>query len=118
MVAPAVHVKVRASGLAECRCARGLTQRQLAALVGVSQNYIPALEGGSREPGPKLRAQLTDVLGIGFFDLFEVVLMGLNGAELRLRPGGEAPRPPLATADRPAHRSGRGVGEGPQRRPR
>jgi transcriptional regulator with XRE-family HTH domain len=118
MVVPAVQVKVRASGLAECRCARGLTQRQLAALVGVSQNYIPALEGGSREPGPKLRAQLSDVLGADFFDLFEVVVLGLNGEELQLRPSREAPRAPLATADPPAHRSGRGAGEGPQRRPR
>ncbi len=39
------------------REARGLTQRQLAHELGISQNYIPAIESGARRPGPKLQEQ-------------------------------------------------------------
>lgn len=83
-----VRIRVGAVRLAACRKARGLTQRDLARLVGVSQNYIPALEAGSREPGPKLRGRLMESLGAGFFDLFAVVLVGGDGQELELRPTG------------------------------
>lgn len=64
-MAPAdpVQIRIRATHLAEWRRAHGLTQRQLAHRLAVSQNYIPALEGGSRDPGPTMRGRLMQTLG-------------------------------------------------------
>jgi hypothetical protein len=59
----------------------------------VSQNYIPAMEGGSRDPGPEMRARLMASLGVAFFDLFEVVLVGIADDELHL-----VPATPVASA--------------------
>jgi putative transcriptional regulator len=70
-----MNVEVRATHLREIRDKRGLTQRQLARDIGVSQNYIPALEAGSRRPGPDIRERLTKYFGCGFEDLFEIVLV-------------------------------------------
>ena len=79
-----VQVRIRATRLAEWRRAHGLTQRELARRLDVSQNYIPAMEGGSRDPGPEMRARLMASRGVGFFDLFEVVLVGVADDELHL----------------------------------
>lgn len=53
----------------------GLTQRKLAHDLGISQNYIPAIEANSRQAGPKLQQQLVKYFGCRFEDLFEVVLV-------------------------------------------
>jgi DNA-binding XRE family transcriptional regulator len=50
-----VKVEVRAVGLKAMRDKRGLTQRQLGHDLGVSQNYIPAIEVGARKSDPKLQ---------------------------------------------------------------
>ena len=50
-----MNVEVRAIGLRAMRDRHHLTQRELARRLGVTQNYIPALEAGTRNPGPKLR---------------------------------------------------------------
>ena len=68
--------------MAELRQARGLTQRELARRLDVTQNYIPALEAGTRQAGPGLRAPLMENLGTGFFDLFDVVLVAGDGQEV------------------------------------
>lgn len=52
-----------------------LTQRELARRLGVTQNYIPALEAGTRNPGPKLRQAMMQLFQCDFFDLFEVVMV-------------------------------------------
>jgi transcriptional regulator with XRE-family HTH domain len=70
-----IRIEVRATGLATLRHQAGLTQRELARRLGVTQNYIPALEAGTRQAGPKLRGALCDVLGCEFFQLFDVVLL-------------------------------------------
>ena len=70
-----MKVEVRATGLKPMREKRGLTQRKLAHDLGISQNYIPAIEGGARQAGPKLQAQLVKYFGCDFGDLFEVVLV-------------------------------------------
>ena len=70
-----MRIEVRAGGLKKMREARGLTQRQLARDLPISQNYIPAIEGGARRPGPKLQAQFIQFFGCKFEDLFEVVLV-------------------------------------------
>lgn len=78
-------MEVRACGLKARRRERGLTQRELAKLVGVTQNYIPALENGTRNPGPDLTERLMKTLRLPFEALFEVVLIEGPGIETRLR---------------------------------
>jgi len=70
-----VRIEVRATGLKALREKRGLTQRQLAHDLGISQNYVPAIEGGARRAGPKLQEQVVKYFGCRFEDLFEVVLV-------------------------------------------
>jgi transcriptional regulator with XRE-family HTH domain len=82
-----VKVEVRAVGLKASREKRGLTQRKLAHDLGISQNYIPAIEAGARHAGPKLQAQLVKYFGCAFGDLFEVVLVDPeSGKEQVLEP--------------------------------
>ncbi len=84
----AVKVEVRATGLKQMREKRGLTQRQLARDLGVSQNYIPAIEAGSRKAGPDLMASMVKYFRCDFWDLFEVVLVDPEtGREQTLVPG-------------------------------
>jgi transcriptional regulator with XRE-family HTH domain len=71
----AMNVEVRATGLRAMREKRGLTQRALAHELGISQNYIPALESGARRPGPKLRQALMKFFKCDFEDLFQVVMV-------------------------------------------
>ena len=68
-----------------------MTQRELARLLGVTQNYVPALESGFRDPGPKIRQPLMDILGAGFWELFDVVLIQPDGTETLLVPKSGSP---------------------------
>ena len=70
-----MKIEVRAVGLKAKREERGLTQRKLAHDLGISQNYIPAIEAGARRAGPKLQGQLVKYFGCRFEDLFEIVLV-------------------------------------------
>jgi transcriptional regulator with XRE-family HTH domain len=70
-----MRVEVRATGLRARRDAKGWTQRELARRTGVTQNYIPALELGTRNPGPDLRQRLMDLFECDFEDLFTVVMV-------------------------------------------
>ncbi len=70
-----MNVEVRATGLRAMREKHGLTQRELARQLNISQNYIPALESGARRPGPKLRQALMKFFKVNFEDLFEVVMV-------------------------------------------
>ena len=70
-----MKVEVRAVGLKAMREKRGLTQRKLAHDLGISQNYIPAIESGARKAGPKLQAQMVKYFGCQFEDLFTVLLV-------------------------------------------
>lgn len=75
-----MNVEVRATGLRAMREKKGLTQRELAHHLGISQNYIPALESGARRPGPKLRQALMKFFNVNFEDLFEVVMVNPESA--------------------------------------
>ena len=44
-----MNVEVRAVGLRGMRERHGLTQRELARRLGVTQNYIPAIEANTRQ---------------------------------------------------------------------
>lgn len=68
-------MEVRATGLRSRREAAGWTQRELARRLGVTQNYIPALELGNRNPGPDLRQRLMELFHADFEDLFTVVMV-------------------------------------------
>jgi DNA-binding XRE family transcriptional regulator len=70
-----MKVEVRAVGLKAMREKKGLTQRKLAHDLGISQNYIPAIEAGARHAGPKLQDQLVKYFACRFEELFEVVLV-------------------------------------------
>lgn len=48
----------------ELREAKGLTQRQLAALVGVIDNHVSDVENGVREISPERYEKFADVLGV------------------------------------------------------
>ncbi len=71
---------------------RGLTQRQLAKDIGVSQNYIPALEAGARRPGRGVQERLLKYFGCPFEELFEIVLVDPETSkEQVLQPTGQKP---------------------------
>ena len=73
-----MKVEVRAIGLKAMREKRDLTQRKLAHDLGISQNYIPAIEANACQAGPKLQRQLIKYFGCGFNDLSEVVRIDLE----------------------------------------
>jgi len=82
-----MNVEVRATGLRAMRDRHKLTQRELARRLGVTQNYIPALEAGTRNPGPKLRQQLMQLFQCDFEDLFQVVMINpVDHHETLLKP--------------------------------
>lgn len=79
-----MNVEVRATGLRAMREKKGLTQRELAHNLGISQNYIPALESGARRPGPKLRQALMKFFDVNFEELFEVVMVNPESSSERV----------------------------------
>lgn len=82
-----MNVEVRATSLKAMRQKRGLTQRRLAHDLGISQNYIPAIEANARQAGTKLQDALVKYFGCDFSDLFEVVLVdSRTGQEQVLQP--------------------------------
>ena len=85
-----MRIEVRAVSLKAMREKRGLTQRKLAHDLGISQNYIPAIEAGARRAGPKLQEQLVKYFGCRFEELFEVVLVDSDGKREQVL----EPRPP------------------------
>lgn len=48
--------------LKKLRSKKGMTQRGLAACVGVSQNFYSSIETGERRPSPEVAQKLADVL--------------------------------------------------------
>ena len=93
-----MKVEVRAFGMKAMRGKHGLTQSQLAEDVGVSQNYVPALEAGARKAGSDLQQRLMKYFGCLFEDLFEVVLFDPeSGHERVLQPIERPPKPSQRT---------------------
>jgi DNA-binding XRE family transcriptional regulator len=71
--AMAQHIQVLATGLKVKRRQAGLTQRELARRLGVTQNYIPAIEAGSRQMSAQLRSSVCDLLSAEFDEIFAIV---------------------------------------------
>lgn len=63
-------MQVPATRLAEERIARGITQRDLARMLGVSPATLSSIENAWRAPWPKLRADCARILGIPEAKLF------------------------------------------------
>ena len=53
----------------------GWTQRELAKRLEVTQNYIPAMELGTRNPSADLRQKMMKLFKCDFEDLFTVVMV-------------------------------------------
>jgi transcriptional regulator with XRE-family HTH domain len=70
-----MKVEVRATGLRARRDAMGWTQRELAKRLEVTQNYIPAMELGNRNPSADLRQKMMKLFKCDFEDLFTVVMV-------------------------------------------
>jgi transcriptional regulator with XRE-family HTH domain len=51
------------------RKARGLTQLELAELLGVGRSYLSQIERGKRDPGLRMIKSISDGLGIPIFEL-------------------------------------------------
>jgi predicted transcriptional regulator len=64
-----MKAEVRATGLKAMPERLGLTQRKLAHDLGISQNYIPAIEG------PKLQQRLVKYYGCAVEEMFQDVLV-------------------------------------------
>ncbi len=60
------------NNVAETRKAKGLSQADLAKLVGVSRNTISSIETGQYEPTAKLALLLCVALELKFEDLFYI----------------------------------------------
>ncbi len=60
------------NNVAETRKAKGLSQTDLAKLVGVSRNTISSIETGQYEPTAKLALLLCVALELKFEDLFYI----------------------------------------------
>jgi transcriptional regulator with XRE-family HTH domain len=73
-----MKVEVRATGLRSRREAQGWTQRELAKRLEVTQNYIPAMELGNRNPSADLRQKMMQLFKCDFEDLFTVVMVNPN----------------------------------------
>ena len=70
-----MKVEVRATGLRARRESKGWTQRELAKRLEVTQNYIPAMELGNRNPSADLRQKMMQLFKCDFEDLFTVVMV-------------------------------------------
>ena len=51
---------------------RGISQNELARLVGISSGYCSQLMSGSAHPSPQVRERLQRELGLDFDDLFTI----------------------------------------------
>lgn len=55
------------------RRARTINQKELARLVGISQQYLSKIERGLMVPAPDVRARIAAILGVSADDLWEPV---------------------------------------------
>ncbi len=99
-----MRIEIRPVGLRAMRKNRGLTERQLRDTIRVSLNYISALEEGAKRPGKDVQQRLINYFGCRFEDLFAVVLVDLETAEVPPLALSSEAKPLPATASR---RSGR-----------
>lgn len=58
--------------LAKERVERGLTQEQLALLLGIARSTLSSVENGHVQPWPRLKASAAQVLGVSSESLFDV----------------------------------------------
>ncbi len=64
--------RIATTSLARTRIARGLTQKELAAILGIARTTLSNVENGHVRPWPRLRINAARVLGVPEEDLFEL----------------------------------------------
>lgn len=67
------------------REARGLTQTELAELLGTNASFISLMESGERQPSMQTLARLAEVLGVGFDELLGRTLPAVSDTPNGLR---------------------------------
>ncbi|MGZ4848930.1 MAG: helix-turn-helix domain-containing protein [Halobacteriota archaeon] len=73
-LAPGVTKEVKGvNAMKFARCQRGLSQREIADMLGVTQATYSRTESGLTEPSTELRKKISDILGIPQYSLFEEV---------------------------------------------
>lgn len=75
--------KLLGEKIRKLRKEKGLTQEQLAELVGVEPRHISRVEGGYSSPSVERLAVMADVLEVPIKELFN--FMQLSDSEIRLR---------------------------------
>ncbi len=75
--------KLLGERIRELRKAKGLTQEQLAELVGVEPRHISRVEGGYSSPSIERLARIAEILDVPIKELFDY--MHLNDSEDRLK---------------------------------
>lgn len=70
----------------QARIARGMSQRQLAQLVGVDPSYISLIERGQRTPSPQLLAAIAEALGLRPEELLRAELESQRWFHGRIEP--------------------------------
>jgi transcriptional regulator with XRE-family HTH domain len=75
--------KLLGERIRELRKAKGLTQEQLAELVGVEPRHISRVEGGYSSPSIERLARIAEILEVPIKELFDY--MHLNDSEDRLK---------------------------------
>lgn len=75
--------KLLGERIRELRKAKGLTQEQLAELVGVEPRHISRVEGGYNSPSIERLARIAEVLEVPIQELFN--FMHLNDSEDRMK---------------------------------
>ena len=71
--------------IAKARENKGLSQRQLANAIGISNAEMSKIESGEREiPNPKLFRKISKVIGLNYNDMMEMI--GLGGKLTPLNP--------------------------------
>lgn len=68
-----VTIKTNCPKLSELRIKQGMSQVELAKVVGVSKQSINGVERGRTNPAPLLAKNIAEALGISFDDIFSLV---------------------------------------------
>jgi len=70
-----MKIEIRTTGLRAMRESRGLTQEALADVLGMSPDWLVALESGTVKPGRPLRHVLIAYFDCRFEELFQVEMV-------------------------------------------
>ena len=77
-----IKVKLNQSAVLEAIARRNMSQNMLAIRAGISSGYISQIVCGTRNPSPRVRQKLQDVLSpLTFDDIFIIEEISGNGSK-------------------------------------